>query len=530
MVRLRGYDEGWRAMGRRTEGRRAGGRGARSWYGRVLTAAAAAALCVSLTLVDRAAAAASEPAEARTTAVGTSTAAEGTPGPYSFAEDATTVEGAADTTYTARLEPGHTYRSSIGPAGKEGRLYYRLELDPVSTAYVAATAIPRPGVPVSYSDGLKVSLQDADGRNCTSSGTAHFGATQSPHPIAAWASRETGGKRYACQTAGTYYAVVERTGAGTAGATNPAATASSSSPVWDLELSYVSEPGLKEAPASTSAPETWNSESPEALAGDPKHRGGGAGFSGAGSLGQGVWQDDISPGQTRFYEVPVGWGQRLYATASLGSSSGGGGSVGTAMTMSLYNPVRGFVDDVASGYDGGQRSAALRPLPPVAYENRYAISDRVSGMRFAGSYYLVVHLAEQVGDHFGEVPFGLTLRVSVAGAARTGPAYAGPAKPQDVFEVPVGDSDDATDDATDGGTAGAGDGGGGGRSGTMKLVAAGGIGTGSTLMLTLGMWTLVARRRAVASSGPAPEDADTASDQPPTPGRAPWEHGATRGR
>ncbi|MFF3612451.1 hypothetical protein [Streptomyces sp. NPDC002580] len=512
-------------MGRRTGGRRAEGRGARSWHGRVLTVMAAAALCGSPTLVDRAAA--SEPAGVRTAAAGTRTAVEGTPGPYSFAEDATTVEGAVDTTYSERLEPGHTYKSSVGPAGREGRLYYRLELDSVSTAYVAATAIPRPGVRVSYSDGLKVSLQDADGRNCGSSGTAHFGATQSPHPIAAGASRETGGKRYACQTAGTYYVVVERTGApGAAGGTDPAATTSSPSRVWDLELSCVSEPGLKEAPASTSAPEAWNSASPEAVAGDPKHRVGGAGFSRAGSLGQGVWQDAIGPGQTRFYKVPVGWGQQLYATASLGSSSGGDGSVGTAMTMSLYNPVRGFVDDVATGYAGGQRSAAFRPLPPVAYENRYALSDRVSGMRFAGSYYLVVHLAAQVGDHFGEGPFGLTLRVSTAGAAGAGPEYAGPARPQDVFAVPTGDSDDADGD----GTEGTGDGGSGGqgRSGTMKLVAAGGIGTGTVLTLTLGLWTLVARRRAATAYGPAPEEAETASGRPSAPVRAPWEHGAPR--
>lgn len=51
-------------------------------------------------------------------------------------------------------------------------------------------------------------------------------------------------------------------------------------------------------------------------------------------------------------------------------------------------------------------------------------------MRFAGSYYLVVHLAAQVADRFGEGPFGLTLRVRVAGSAGTGPAYAGAANPE----------------------------------------------------------------------------------------------------
>jgi hypothetical protein len=158
----------------------------------MLAAAAAAALCVSLAPEGRAAAA-PRTADARTTAKGASTAADGTSGPYAFAEDAIAVKGAAGTTDSVLLRPGRTYKSSVGLAGRDGRLYYRLELGADSDAYVSATAVPRPGATVSYSDGLKVSLQDANGRNCSFTGTVHFGATQSPHPIAAWASRETSG-------------------------------------------------------------------------------------------------------------------------------------------------------------------------------------------------------------------------------------------------------------------------------------------------------------------------------------------------
>ncbi|MFD6551196.1 hypothetical protein [Streptomyces sp. NPDC058398] len=519
-------------MGRRTKGRCAGGRRSRSWHGRILGAAAAAALCVSLAPGGRAAAA-PWTADARTTARSVSTAADGTSGPYAFAEDAIAVKGATGTTDSVLLRAGRTYKSSVGRAGRDGRLYYRLELGADSDAYVSATAVPRPGATVSYSDGLKVSLQDANGRNCSFTGTVHFGATQSPHPIAAMASRETSGEQYACQTAGTYYVVVERTGAAdaTSDAGASSGTESSASRPWDLELGYVSEPALKKVSGPTSAPKAWNSASPEALVGDAKHRGGGAGFSGAVPLGQGAWKDGVSPGQTLFYKVPVDWGQQVYATADLGSASRGQGSVGTALVMSLYNPVRGLVDGVGSGYDGSQRSAALDPLPPVAYENRYALNDRVSGMRFAGSYYLVVHLAAQVADRFGEGPFGLTLRVRVTGAAGKGPAYAGKPVPRDAFAVPVGGFGDVAGDGPADGAAGTRQSGGDtGRSGVMKLVAAGGIGTGTLLTLTLGMWTVIARRRAVRTvrSAPAPEDADTASASLPAP--APWEHGAARGR
>ncbi|MET7386400.1 hypothetical protein ACFYPT_19845 [Streptomyces sp. NPDC005529] len=487
-------------------GVRTGSRRARTWHGRAFTAVAAVALCGALT--------------------STGWAADGTPGPYAFAEDATTVPGAEGTTDSARLEAGRTYKSSIGPSGRGGRLYYRLELDAASTAYVSATAVPRPGASVSYADGLKVSLQDGDGRNCSSSGSSHFGATQSPHPIAAWAARETGGKQYACQAAGTYYVVVERSGAGTSKASPGAASGGTADPkgsasgMWDLEIGYVSEPGLKEA-RSTTAPQAWDSATPEALAGTPRHRGGGAGFSTATTLGQGVWRDGISPGQTLFYKVPVDWGQQFHATADLGSSSGGDGYVGTALALSLYNPVRGFVDDVGSGYDGRQRSAALAPVPPVAYENRYALSDRVSGMRFAGSYYLVVHLAAQVAERFGDGPLGLTLRVRVTGAARSGPAYAGRPLPRDVFDAAAGAG------GTAGGSTGTEDG--DGRSTTMRLLAVGGIGLGSLLVLTLGAWTVAARRRRpIRAPWPASAEAETVPAPLPTPDPAPWDHGTPR--
>ena len=193
----------------------------------------------------------------------------------------------------------------------------------------------------------------------------------------------------------------------------------------------MSEPGLvnKGATVAPESPESWNSASPDPLTGDAVRRAGGAGFATAAPVGTGVWRDDITPGQTLFYRVPVDWGQQLYAAAELGSSgggsSGGGRYVSSALVMSLYNPARGYVDDEGLLYDGRQTSAALDPLPPVAYANRYGAGDRASGMRFAGSYYLVVHLGEQVTERFGAGPYGLTLRVQVTGTAQDAPGVPG---------------------------------------------------------------------------------------------------------
>ena len=465
-------------MGWRTDtGRGARGRGRTPAHATVALCATVA-LGISMALPARAAQASPSPV--------------GTPAPYAFAHDATTVEGATGTTDAVRLDPGRTYRSALPAAGKR---YYRLELDATVNAYVSATAVPRAGAQVSSSDGLKVSLQDADGTTC-SFGSTHFGPTQSPHPIAAWAARETGPGTYGCKGAGAYYVVVEQR------------DLSGSAPGdWDLELDYVSEPALRQPDATTTTPpEVWNSATPDPVLGDAIRRKGGAGFATAGALGQGVWQDAIRPGQTLFYRVPVDLGRQLSATAELGSSSGGDGYVGTALEMTLYNPVRAHVDDADAGYSGAQTSATLAPLPPVAYANRHAAGDRTSGMRFAGWYYLAVHLGAHVADRFGNGAFGLILRVRVSGTPVSAPAYAGRPAPSDVFEVTAADREEAAlgtqgdggggasvDSAGDGTRAGSG---GGGDSRVMELVAVGGIGTGSVLVLWLGVWTLAARRRA----------------------------------
>ncbi|MGW0839624.1 hypothetical protein ACWD26_05620 [Streptomyces sp. NPDC002787] len=481
-------------------------------------------------------------------------AAADAPTPYSYAAGAKTVEGATSSTGAARLEAGETYQSSIGPGGK---LYYRLGLDAASHAYVSATAVPGAGATVATGDGIRVSLQDADAHRCSHQ-TARFGPTRSAHPVTAWASREIGSDEYMCQAAGVYYLVVERVGSaagtragssagsstgsasGSVSGSTPGSVPDGSSEEWGLELGLVSEPLVKKG-GSTSAPESWNSASPEGLAGDPEGRRGGSGFATASPVAQGVWQDEVGirPGETLFYKVPVGWGQQLYATAELGSTTGGDGYVGNAFVMSLYNPVRGLVDDRTANYGGQQQFAALDPLPPVAYENRFSLDDEVSGMRFAGWYYLAVHLGTSVADRYGEKPIGLTLRVRLEGEAGPGPGYLGTAEPQGVFEVTEEDREAAQSGATGDTLDSVGDSGGGGDAETsdsgegtgdssgagdqrlvMTVVAAGGIGTGTLLVLVLVVWTLVARRRA-AKGG---------ESEGPRAGTAPrGRHGASRG-
>lgn len=398
-----------------------------------------------------------------------------TPGTYAFEENTPRVEGARSTADAVRLEAGRTYRSTL-PAS--GPVHYRLELDDTSNLYVSATAVPPGGDTVAVIDGVKVAVQDGNGRSCGVD-TAIFGAAASPHPVAAWAAREISPGRFLCEDAGTYYVTVERAGPD---------GEDTSSEAWELELATAWEPRSAQT-GSTTAPGVWNSASPEPVGGEARRRAGGAGFSEATFLEEGAWRDDIRPGQTLFYKVPVGWGQQFNAALELGSSSvNGTGFVAAALDLDLYNPVRGHVTDLGVSYDGRQKSAALAPLPPVAYANRHAPNRRVSAMRFAGSYYLVAHLTEKVADGFGDRPVPLTLRVRVSGTAQGGPGYLGESLPSDVFAV---DGEGREEEAVGGQAAEPGQ----GDATVMRVLAVGGIGTGSALLVGLGRWMVVARRR-----------------------------------
>lgn len=429
-------------------GRHVRGRRRRTvWWAALLTG-----LCVLVTLPGATAAAAGDTS-------------------YGFAPGARTVAGGQSTADAGRLEPGRVYRSSLPGNGK---LYYRLRLTAADTAYVPVTAVPPADATVSATDGIKVSVRDASGSPC-SFATALFGAGLSPRPVTALGQREPG--RTICRGGGTYYVLVQRLDTGRSGAPAPAQH-------WDLEIAPATEPRPARAGATT-APQTWNSATPEPLTGRPSDRDGGTGFASARPLDQGVWHTELVPGETRFYKVPVDWGRQLHASAEL-SGAPGQGYVGGALNLSLYNPVRGYVEDAALGYTGTPKPAVLAPVPPVEYANRYAVPAAVTSVRFAGDYYLVLHLSEQLAGPFGRGPFGVTLQVGVAGQAHAGPQYAGRPVPGNVFTLTARDRQGALTGTTGGTRSGDGPG--------MKLVAAGGIGLGTALLLVLGGWTLAARR------------------------------------
>ncbi|GGT21146.1 hypothetical protein [Streptomyces purpureus] len=392
--------------------------------------------------------------------------------PYEFDGEAKPVKGAVSNSDAQSLAAGSVYKDTIA---KDGKLYYRVDLDDRTNAYVSVVAVPKPGGRAEYGDGIEVSLQDGSGTECGSE-DARFESAGYTRPLAAYAHRTIEPGETDCQKQGAYYVLVERT-----------SKAISTADDWQLEIRHVAEPALKAA-GPTDAPDSWPSSSPPPPAGGPQKRTGGTSFHTATGLTQGEWRDDIKPGQTLFYRVPVRWGQQIYATASLGSSSAGSKYIGNALVLTLTNPAHGHVDQKTASYDGRPSQMSLDPKPPVAYENRFDSSDEVSAMRFAGWYYLSATLSPELAQSYGDKPVPLTLRINVDGKAEAPPAYDGPAG---IFQVTDDDQDAAASGQSGPGAA---------RSDSMKLIAASGIGAGTVLVLGLGGWMLLARRRAGAAA------------------------------
>lgn len=398
--------------------------------------------------------------------------------PYGFDSGATPIKGAATSLDARQLKAGQSYRDSIK---KDGRLYYRVDLDDKQNAYVSVVAVPKSGGKAEYGDGIKVSLQDGSGAQCGYQDSS-FESASFTRPITAYAHRTIEAGSSTCQQAGAYYVLVERT-----------SKAVATPDGWDLEIRYVSEPGVKQT-GPTELPENWPSASPPPPGGGPQKRQGGTGFHDAISLKQGEWRADIEPGQTLFYRVPVDWGQQIFTTAELGSSATGTTEyVSNALVVSLDNPARGHVDQDTVSYDGKPATLAIDPHRPVAFENRYSSNSYTNALRFAGWYYLSATLSPEIAKSYGDKPVPLTLRVSVTGTAKAGPAYDGDAGP---FKVTADDREAAASGASGPQAE---------KSDSMALVAAAGIGAGTVLVAGLGVWTLAGRRRAArdaARGGP----------------------------
>ncbi|NLU76082.1 hypothetical protein HCC61_26115 [Streptomyces sp. HNM0575] len=405
---------------------------------------------------------------------------------YETDADAEQIKGTAGSGDAPEIRPG-SYTDTIGRGDKR---YYRVDLDAKSSAFISAVAAPKPGARVKgVGEGLKIQLESVDGSTCDGSAEPQFAADNEAHPIADYATRIIGADDE-CQKAGSYLFSVERE-----------SPANSDPARWPLEIRYMSEPGLKGGPgAAPPAPEESPGSAEETpapvTAGESRKAHGGNGFSDAGALAKGVWKDRIRPGETRFYRVPVDWGQRLNAAVELGSASSPGEyppTIYDGFGVTAYNPARGQFDNPSFvSYSPDKSAQAGVYTPPVDFASRFAYSG--SEPCVAGWHYLAVRVSPQLAKYFKSTA-PLTLRIDVIGKAEKGPDYAG-----DAQAAGFGVGEDDREQAEKGQSAAEAE-----RSDTLRIVAYAGIGAGVLLILVLAAWTLVARRRAGAGPGPGSE-------------------------
>ncbi|WP_326589122.1 hypothetical protein [Streptomyces sp. NBC_01294] len=399
------------------------------------------------------------------------------PGPvptYRAADGAKPVEGKPSTADAPQIEAGSVYQDTLGP----GERVYRLVLDKdESNVYVSAVVRPAPGAKVSGGDGIEVELMTTAGPTCDdSAGRANFG--YDAYPISATGVR-WGAEDANCAAAGVYYAKVTRT----------SAKGYDQSP-WPLEIKVQREPG-RGAGVPTTAPSTWPSGPPSLPGTEAVPRAGGTGFNDARALGAGVWRDEMRPGQTRFYRVPLDWGQQLGLSAELSSATMTKtyGSASGGLTVSLYSPARSPISDKDISYDGKQAGITMGKTPPVAYENRFASDRAVKPVAIAGWYYVAVTMGGKVAEFTEDAtPVPLTLRLDITGTPAKAPAYKG-SLAAGGFGVDAEDRTAAEEGLTAPEAAAA-----AGNRSVMRVVAGAGFGTGTLLLLVLGGWILLGRR------------------------------------
>ncbi|MEV7613099.1 hypothetical protein [Streptomyces sp. NPDC089799] len=397
---------------------------------------------------------------------------------YRTGPGAQKVEGGANSALGPRLEAGRFYTDTVSP-GQER--FYEVPLDAASSVYVSAVAHPERTAKVAYADGIEIDLIDTDGQSCGSTEGADVSSSEQARPLADVAVRALA-EDGECQQATSYYVKLTRKNA-----------KESDRAPWPVELHVQREPGLKGGNAPQTAPSVWPSAPVTPPSDRRVVREGGTGFNDARALGTGVWGDSVRPGQTRFYRVPVDWGQQLSISTELtgGKPTKSSGYAGNALVTEVYSPVRSAVSEVDESYDGKLAKAEIGPLPPVAYENRFSDTRAIKPVRLAGWYYLAVTVNKKVGEFTAEdVPLQLTMRVKVDGGAEVGPAYA---ESLDGTGLGVGEDDRAA--AREGLTATEAAEAADTRS-TMGVVAAAGFGAGTVLLLVLGGWKLMARRSA----------------------------------
>lgn len=296
--------------------------------------------------------------------------------------------------------------------------YYRIPLGPAMTPWVSATIAGDVRSEDYHSVGLRVTLVNADDDACLPATDDDVSTGDSdPMPLVTvqngGVAPGAAGWSKDCVAGAAVYLRVERLGEYRFGHPLP------------VEIDVHSEPPVRSIGPGPAAGGQPTLPPPASTAAVPAT--GGNNFADARNIKpSSTIADTIVAGETRFYAVPLSWGQRL--TYSL-SATGMGTPVGGFATakVQLRNPLRTPVTADQQGQNG---LFALRDSPapltgdspvPVRYSNRRSNDNDIRGYAVAGTYYLLVSLSPSADDPGFTVPF--TLTVATDGAEDTPTSY-----------------------------------------------------------------------------------------------------------
>ena len=339
----------------------------------------------------------------------------------------TPIQGGATPAGAPEIEPGQyldTYaRGGRSPGDAGTTKYYALRLREGESPYVSATLIP-PGVRSENITAFVVSVAfvDGAGNSCARTGgwsseVAVFGKVPPQTAVAAPGPYGGGAWEDTCAPGRPVYVKVERRGDSYGTVQLPVEIAFRIEPA-------VSSPGPP-AVAASSAVLPVPAETPARTVAA------GFSFNDAPEIAPGTYSDAIVPGETRYWRVRLGWGQRLSYRVTVPSQPGVG-IQSAALYTDIASPLRAKLEQPSDNHRyaliGGTEDQTISgsSAAPVRYGNREASSSAISGYSVDGDYYLVLDASYPMGRGPFTMPYRLT--VATEGAVEPGPSYvAGPA-------------------------------------------------------------------------------------------------------
>ena len=376
-----------------------------------------------------------------------------------YTTSGTPVTGADQPTEQAPLLTPGQYTDTFAEAGPDAvapgtTKYYTVPVAAGTRPYISATIIP----PNAPSDGnllaVDAALLTADRRRCANVTDGSVLVVGESTPVSAVLDGPTFGGPDAysfCPADGVMVLQVSRRGPAFAG-----------TPLT-IEIVVRMEPpaDTDDVPPAAGRGATL----PEPSEGPPIALAGGNSFTDAPQLTGGVtYSDTLSTGESRYYRIPLRWGQRFaYRVTELGPAQPSLGVVGSAVRTAVFNPVRADVTDLGAGR-GNSLWFADQPMPsmtsqtpfPARYTNRDDFDSK--GFSLDGDYFLRVAANRTLDGSVSTTGFVVT--VVIDGDAEPGPVYrpaggaAGPAastsdSPQTASGAPVaGPTDSAAASVT----------------------------------------------------------------------------------